>query len=83
MGDGTILVLSGGEPLFRPDILEIAETCKEAGTPYAGTGHQWNFLVDEAMARRIVDAGIERVSISYGADARTHDDFREKPAGSL
>lgn len=35
-------------------------------------------LVDEAMARKIVDAGVSRVSISLdGADPETHDNFRK------
>src|SRR4030065_444081 len=78
VGDGTILVLSGGEPLFRPDIFEIAKHAKKQGLTLALATN--GTLVDEAMARRIVDAGIERVSISLdGADARTHDDFRKLP----
>ncbi len=78
IGDGTILVLSGGEPLFRPDIFEIAKHAKKQGLTLALATN--GTLVDEAMARRIVDAGIERVSISLdGADANTHDNFRKLP----
>ena len=40
-------------------------------------------LVSKAVARKIVDAGVSRVSISLdGADAATHDAFRGIP-GSL
>ena len=34
-------------------------------------------LIDEAMARKMLDAGVKAVAISIeGADAQTHDSFR-------
>jgi len=76
-----ILVLSGGEPLFRPDIFQIAVEAKNNDLPVALATN--GTLIDERMAGRIVDAGIRRVSISIdGADETTHDDFRRQP-GSL
>lgn len=76
-----ILVLSGGEPLFRPDIFQIATEAKDRGLPVALATN--GTLIDEHMAGRIVEAGIRRVSISIdGADSTTHDDFRRQP-GSL
>ena len=71
-----ILVLSGGEPLFRPDIFDIAKHAVGKGLTVALATN--GTLVDEAMARKIVDAGVSRVSISLdGADAETHDKFRK------
>jgi AdoMet-dependent heme synthase len=71
-----ILVLSGGEPLFRPDIFDIAKYAVEKGLTVALATN--GTLVDEAMAKKIVDAGVSRVSISIdGADAETHDNFRK------
>lgn len=76
-----ILVLSGGEPLFRPDIFEIASGARECGLPVALATN--GTLINETMAQRIVDAGIRRVAISIdGADEGTHDAFRRQP-GSL
>src|SRR3989304_4388714 len=76
--EGTILVLSGGEPLFRPDIFDIAKHAKKQGLTLALATN--GTLVDEAMAKKIVDAGIQRVSISLdGAEAKTHDEFRKLP----
>lgn len=73
-----ILVLSGGEPLYRPDIYEIARYARNKGLKVALATN--GTLVDEAVARRIVDAGVQRVSISFdGADAKTHDEFRKLP----
>jgi heme b synthase len=76
-----ILVLSGGEPLMRPDLFELAGSARDAGLPVALATN--GTLIDDAMADRIVAAGIRRVAISIdGADAATHDDFRGLP-GSL
>lgn len=70
-----ILVLSGGEPLWRRDVFDIARYAKGKGMRVALATN--GTLIDEAMAHRIADAGIERVSISLdGADANTHDNFR-------
>jgi radical SAM protein with 4Fe4S-binding SPASM domain len=76
-----ILVLSGGEPLFRPDIFQIATHATEHGLPVALATN--GTLIDERMAHAIVDSGIQRVAISIdGADETTHDNFRRQP-GSL
>ena len=70
-----ILVLSGGEPLWRRDVFDIAPRAKSKGLRVALATN--GTLVDETMAHRIHDAGIERVSISLdGADSATHDTFR-------
>lgn len=70
-----ILVLSGGEPLWRRDVFDIARRAVGRGIRVALATN--GTLVDEAMAERIKDAGIVRVSISLdGADAATHDAFR-------
>ena len=70
-----IFILSGGEPLFRPDIFEIARHATEAGLIVALATN--GTLIDQEVAMRIKDAGIRRVSVSFdGADATTHDTFR-------
>lgn len=73
-----ILVLSGGEPLFRPDIFEIARYGTEKGLTMALATN--GTLIDEAMAQKIVGSGVQRVSISLdGATSKTHDKFRKLP----
>jgi radical SAM protein with 4Fe4S-binding SPASM domain len=73
-----ILVLSGGEPLFRKDIFELASYGRECGLRVALATN--GTLVTKDVARKIVDAGVKRVSISLdGADAATHDSFRGIP----
>jgi radical SAM protein with 4Fe4S-binding SPASM domain len=70
-----ILVLSGGEPLFRPDIFEIATYASNAGLIVALATN--GTLIDTEVARHVKRSGIRRVSVSFdGADAATHDIFR-------
>lgn len=73
-----ILVLTGGEPLYREDIFSIAEYAASKGlrTALATNGT----MIDAAMAKKIRDAGIQRASISIdGSDAAGHDGFRGIP----
>ncbi len=73
-----ILVLSGGEPLYRADVFDLARVATDRGlrVALATNGTQ----VSKAVAKKIVDAGVRRVSISLdGADAPTHDTFRGIP----
>lgn len=70
-----VFVLSGGEPLFRPDIFEIARYATDAGLPVALATN--GTLIDDEVAGRARDSGIQRASISFdGVDAATHDAFR-------
>jgi heme b synthase len=70
-----ILVLSGGEPLWRRDVFTLAERARDRGIRVALATN--GTLVDDATAGRIVAAGVRRVAISLdGADAATHDSFR-------
>lgn len=73
-----ILVLSGGEPLYRSDIFQLARYATNRGLRVALATN--GTLVTREVARMIVDAGVRRVSISLdGADALTHDTFRGIP----
>jgi radical SAM protein with 4Fe4S-binding SPASM domain len=70
-----IFVLSGGEPLFRPDIFQIARHAADTGLIVALATN--GTLIDGDVAAQIKASGIRRVSISFdGADAATHDIFR-------
>jgi len=73
-----ILVLSGGEPLYRADIFQLARYAGDKGLRVALATN--GTLVTKEVARMIADSGIKRVSISLdGADAATHDSFRGIP----
>jgi heme b synthase len=70
-----VLVLSGGEPLFRPDLFDIGAYGVESGFRMALATN--GTLVSERVAAQIADAGFARVAISLdGARPQTHDRFR-------
>ena len=73
-----VIILTGGEPLLRADIYEIAAygTNKGLRMVLATNGT----LVTEETAGKMMEAGIQRVSISIdGMDAKSHDAFRNVP----
>ncbi len=73
-----ILILTGGEPLLREDVYEIAQyaTGKDLRVVLATNGT----LLTSGIARKLKDSGIQRVSISIdGATKETHDVFRGEP----
>lgn len=73
-----ILVLSGGEPLYRPDIFQLARYATDKGLRVALATN--GTLVTKEIARKIVDSGVKRVSISLdGATPEIHDTFRGIP----
>ena len=73
-----ILVLSGGEPLYRSDIFQLAQYATDKGLRVALATN--GTLVTREVARMISDSGVKRVSISLdGADSLTHDSFRGIP----
>lgn len=72
-----VVVLSGGEPLTRKDVFEIARygTNKGLRMCLATNGT----LVTDDICEKIKQSGIRIVSLSLdGADATVHDDFRNE-----
>jgi len=73
-----VFVLSGGEPLFRPDLFDIGAYGVESGFRMALATN--GTLVTERVAAHIADTGFSRVAISLdGAVPATHDAFRGLP----
>ncbi len=71
-----VLILSGGEPLMRPDIFEISHYAKKMGF-YVGLSSNGT-LINENNIRDIVDVGYNYVGISLDGMRETHDRFRRK-----
>jgi radical SAM protein with 4Fe4S-binding SPASM domain len=70
-----LLVIDGGEPLCREDLLDVVRYASSKGirTTIGSNGT----LIDEATAKKLLEAGVKSVAISVdGADAQTHDSFR-------
>src|SRR5512142_2577073 len=71
-----VLILSGGEPLLRPDIWSIAGRAKRMGF-YVGLSTNGT-LIDDAMVPRIAAVGFDYIGISLDGLEATHDRFRRK-----
>ena len=69
-----VLILSGGEPLLRPDIFDISRRAKEMGF-YVGLSTNGT-LIDEKMIEPIAAIGYDYVGISIDGIRETHDRFR-------
>lgn len=73
-----ILILTGGEPLLRPDLYEIASYGTARGLRVAVSTN--GTMVDQEVAKKLVAAGVETCSISIdGSTPEVHDDFRQQP----
>lgn len=71
-----VVILTGGEPLLRDDIYEIAKRGTELGLRMVIAPN--GTLLDAEKAQRLKGAGIQRVSISLdGATEESHDQFRQ------
>lgn len=67
-----MLILSGGEPLLRPDIFLLARHAADRGMRVSLATN--GTLLTPEIAEKIVSAGITRVSISLdGASSKRHD----------
>jgi radical SAM protein with 4Fe4S-binding SPASM domain len=73
-----MLILTGGEPLMRKDIFEIAR--------YASEQEMWvvmgtnGVLVTEKVAQKMVECGVKGVAVSIDSiDADKHNQFRGGP----
>ncbi len=78
-GLGTeMLILTGGEPLLRRDIYQIAEAASQLGIwVVMGTN---GVLITDRVAQRMVDCGVKGVGISIDSiDPDRHNRFRGGP----
>ena len=75
---GTFLILTGGEPLLRKDIFDLAALGRDHGfTVVLGTN---GVLLRETQARRMKAAGVQGASLSLDStDPGRHDRFRHLP----
>ncbi|MEE9191232.1 MAG: heme b synthase [Candidatus Aerophobetes bacterium] len=70
-----ILILTGGEPILRKDIYEIAEHAASKGLRVVLSSNGVN--INRESTRKMKNAGIKRLAISLdGATPKTHDHFR-------
>jgi AdoMet-dependent heme synthase len=73
-----IVILTGGEPLLREDIFEIAKYGDAKGMRMVMAPN--GTLVTPEIAAKMADSGIQRISVSLdGATKQSHDAFRGVP----
>lgn len=71
-----VLILSGGEPLMRPDIFEITAYAKAKGFYVALSTN--GTLIDESNIEQIKAADYQYVGISIDGLEEYHDEFRRQ-----
>jgi len=71
-----VLILSGGEPLLRPDIFDISRRARDMGF-YVGLSTNGT-LIDASNIDAIAAVGYDYVGISIDCVRETHDLFRRK-----
>lgn len=75
-GDGQLVVLSGGDPLARDDLIELVDVGTNRGLSMTLTPSGTDSLTP-GVIRDLVDADLRRMALSLdGATAETHDEFR-------
>ncbi len=71
-----VFVLSGGEPLMRPDLYEIARYGNQKGFRMCIATN--GVLLDDSHCQQMLDSNIKMISMSLdGPTATIHDDFRK------
>jgi len=70
-----IIIITGGEPLTRPDVFDMASYSSGHGfrTVLATCGH----TLDDGTVVKLLESGVSRISVSLdGGSPETHDGFR-------
>lgn len=71
-----VFVVSGGDPLKRPDLFELVSYATDLGIPTAATPAPTENLTQSTI-ERFAGAGVKRIALSLdGASAAAHDAFR-------
>jgi AdoMet-dependent heme synthase len=71
-----VVVLTGGDPAKRPDLVELVRHGNEVGLRVALTPSATP-LIERPLLEALRDAGLARLAVSLdGAKAETHDGFR-------
>ena len=71
------VVLTGGEPLMRPDIETVGKEIRRRGFLWGMVSNGWFY--DEAMHSRLMDAGMGALTISLDGLEASHDWMRSHP----
>lgn len=77
-GDGQLVVLSGGDPLYRDDLIELIEHGRSAGLNMTLTPSGTSSLTEDRV-RELAATGLKRMALSIdGPTPARHDEFRQE-----
>ncbi len=71
-----LVQISGGEPLLRPDLVDIVRAVKNAHKPTYVIVVTNGVLLDRDIYLRLKEAGMNQLSVSLDFPDERHDDFR-------
>ena len=72
-----VVVLTGGEPLLRPDVAEAGREIRRRGFGWSMVTNGWSY--DEAMHGKLMAAGLGAVTVSLDGLEASHDWMRGVP----
>ncbi len=72
-----MLVITGGEPLMRPDLPFVLAAARDLGFRLGMVTN--GYALDEAVARKLARAGLESVVVSLDGPPDCHDWLRRRP----
>lgn len=71
-----MIAVTGGEPLFRPGIFDIFKHLHEKGFHYGMVSN--SFLLDAEAAKKLVECGMDSLSLSCDSIPEINDSIRAK-----
>ena len=72
-----LLNITGGEPLMREDLFDIMGYASNLGFRWGMTSN--GMLIDDDVIEKMVETGMETISISIDGLKETHESFRHVP----
>lgn len=72
-----LVVLTGGEPLLRPDIEQVGRAIRERGMRWGMVSNGWFY--DEQRHARLMAAGLGALTVSLDGLRESHDWMRGRP----
>ena len=74
-----VVQVSGGEPLMRPDILDVVRNIKsDSGLPFIIFVSNWSLMTDD-LYLELRKAGVDEFCVSLDFPDERHDEFRGHP----
>ena len=74
--NSVLVVITGGEPLMRADLADCGRQLRQHGFPWGIVSN--GYAYDEAMHKKLMNAGMCSITISLDGLRDTHDAFRKR-----